>query len=100
LCSNLASSNLFLGLEDRTAVDHGITLSPVPAQDNLTVTYTKELPQGSTIGVVDVSGRTVIPSRTATIEKDVLDVSGLAPGSYFLRVSMQPTVGSIGFVKH
>ena len=100
LCSNLASSNLFLGLADRTGVDHGITLSPVPAQDNLTVTFTKELPQGSTIEVVDVSGRTVIPSRTATMEKDVLDVRGLAPGSYFLRVSMQPTVGSIGFVKH
>ena len=42
-----------LGEDDRTAVDHGILLSPVPAQHNLTVTFTKPLPQGSTIEVVD-----------------------------------------------
>lgn len=55
---------------------------PNPASDALTVTFTDEVPSG-TLEVLDAGGRSVRSLR-ARGTTAVLDVSGIAPGNYWL----------------
>ena len=69
----------FEGLEEEFDMEE-IVVYPNPVQDILQI---KNLPQDASVGLLDVSGRVLIQS----VQQSTLDVSSLAPGMYFLRVT-------------
>lgn len=61
------------------------TLSPNPATDLLTVAF-PTVRADVVLSLLDMTGRTVLEQRIASIDRHAMDISGLSPGMYLLRV--------------
>ncbi|MBK9287242.1 MAG: T9SS type A sorting domain-containing protein [Flavobacteriales bacterium] len=73
-----------LGIADSEGAEAPV-VSPNPAQDLVRITLPEGLKDASRIDVLDLSGRLVDSQRIGT-DNTVLDVSGLANGTYVVRV--------------
>ncbi len=80
-----------------------LTVFPNPAQNSITLLFNDALNNSATIGITDLTGRLVslIPAATGTgVNNEVtLNVSGLAAGVYFVRVSSGQLVYNAKFIK-
>jgi hypothetical protein len=94
-----ASATVLIGQAgiDEQAGTGGLRIFPNPATDELTLLG--DMPTGKVeLTVLDVAGRAVISGHFDQALK-TLDVSGLAPGSYTLRMRSTAGTGTARFVK-
>lgn len=73
------------GPTSRMAVGASITLSPNPAQSNLSVTYESSDAGPVAVQIVDRAGQLAGGEHLMTGKTLTLDVSGLMPGAYWLQ---------------
>ncbi len=99
LCSNIASSDLALGLFDRPAADAGIEMYPVPVKDQLTITLKEALSGSATMTIVDAAGRTVISLPWSNTDRNTVDLSALSPGTYLVRIIDADRRRTMPFIK-
>lgn len=83
------------GLE--SALLHGIRLFPNPANSEVFVRGLPDTP--SLITVYDLSGKLCLSFRTDWVTESGLDVSGLQPGAYLVRVFADGKTGWLRFVR-
>jgi gliding motility-associated-like protein len=75
-----------------------IELSPIPVKDNLVIRMNGRLPGERTIRVMSIYGQ-VISELSSSGDLFEIDVSGLASGTFFLRISNQKDVLNVKFIK-
>lgn len=92
ICLNVTS----IGIEEQELPL--FTLSPVPVTDILTVELSRT-PQNASITVLDMTGRAVLQRTIGGTRRNRLDVSGLTPGAYFLRLSADGVSRVVRFVR-
>jgi hypothetical protein len=74
------------GINKVTATTNQVTVYPNPANENLTLTLTKE--DGTATGsVYDITGRLVIQPTTLNVQHPTIDLSSLTDGIYFIEIS-------------
>jgi hypothetical protein len=66
--------------------DEGIRVYPVPATAMLHIILTESIPSGAVMQVADITGQTRLQQAVMPGNEQILDTSGLAPGSYRLTV--------------
>ncbi len=80
-----------IGIDEALSNAIGVELMPNPAADHVDVVFGVSAGIRSTIEVLDVTGKSVIMLNTGTmasgIYRETVDVSGLAAGSYTVRVT-------------
>lgn len=80
-----------------------VTVTPNPVSNDISITISAPNPSTSRIDVVDIHGRIRKTDSFALISGEqiiTLDVSGLEPGVYFLKVSLEDQTHSFRFYKH
>lgn len=70
------------GIQDNATFANSISLYPNPANDFVTIT---NLPKGSTISILDVTGKSVY-SSTVTNEQTTINTANLTTGIYLIRI--------------
>jgi hypothetical protein len=97
--SDLAIDDIALtdvtGLTEDPAASIGLSYFPNPAGDRLYVSFLNETGKVAEINLIDMSGRQVLPAVQSNLmgtNQVDLDVSGLVPGTYLLRIKTQNTV--------
>ena len=73
-----------------------VVLYPNPAHDAVTLSGVEA---GATLRLIDVSGREIL-ARTAAADRVTVDISSLAPGVYYIRVSSSLGTSTHKLVKH
>lgn len=85
------------GVEEQTLFGD-VSIYPVPAYDQLTVSLGDV--RASLFEVLTIDGRRAISTRSFGTDKQVLDLSPLPDGQYFLRITTtNGTVGTVRFNK-
>lgn len=77
-----------IGLEEN-ALSRSLEVYPIPADDELMVTFDRQSPSEISIRLMDMSGRLIMELSEASLERvssNILDVSRLAPGMYALEI--------------
>lgn len=76
----------------------GISIYPNPASNLLTISQAEDV-QNATIRIVSSAGKTVVNSTGRTGRKLNVDISHLAPGSYYVQLLNNGSVSTLKFVK-
>jgi hypothetical protein len=83
--------DLNVGLDELVWHDIGVDAWPNPATDRLEVTFGLSAGHKVSIDVVDITGGLVRTTRRPTlvhgVQREVIDVAGLCPGAYMVRVT-------------
>lgn len=98
--SYLAATDLTTGIADPRAERIGIEVLPNPASELAVVTLDRDVASGAVLDVLDVSGRHVMAPLALRDRRTAMDVSGLADGTYVLRVRGADLYATRRFVKH
>jgi hypothetical protein len=79
------------------ANDFNLQISPNPAHELLNIQSTKKI---NTIELVDITGKSVLIENQISKDNISLDLSGISPGIYFVRITDQnKSVATRRFVK-
>jgi len=80
-----------IGMEEARRHDIGMDLMPNPATDRVEVLFGVGAGKRLTIELIDLTGKTVMSTRRTTqvntVQREILDLTGLASGAYTVRVT-------------
>lgn len=78
------------------------SIYPNPVKEDLSVEYSLDTSTSPTIGIFDILGRELrrirLPMQNAGIHQLDINVSGFAPGAYFIRINSNGTSRSESFI--
>ncbi len=77
------------GINTTPAISNRVTIGPVPAKDELTVTITSLVKSNTTLGIYDITGRLVKEESTELVSGEnikVINTTDISNGFYFLTV--------------
>lgn len=85
--ASLLNSTLcpYIGIEEQS--NFNFTFYPNPVSDQLVITMAKNLGSDLLLNVYDISGKVILSQLMQVDSNDVLDVSSLSSGIYFLNIS-------------
>lgn len=84
--SGTSNSCLATGIGEQ-AEGPAFLMYPNPATSSLTLSFDKALAASATIAIVDIYGKELLREKPESSESAALNVSSLAPGIYFVKVS-------------
>jgi len=80
-----------VGIDELSKQDNFLSIYPVPAHETCTINYTLTAPANVSVSIMDIVGRHVKDAtygiRGAGGQSDVIDLSGLPKGAYFLKLT-------------
>jgi len=76
---------------NETAFENSVTVYPNPAYDFVTIT---EIPNGSTLKVMDITGKTVYNAAVTYGQTTTISTTGLVNGIYIIRIENSGTVAN------
>jgi hypothetical protein len=83
--------DVWTGIEQRN-IDREILLAPNPARQQVAVQLGNGRPMSGMIRILDASGRTVLSTKSTNMDRTMLDISALSPGTY--QVVVEHTAGA------
>lgn len=89
---NLAFTGNVTGLKNQNAMINSIVVYPNPGSENITVNLDVKNSSHSLIELIDITGKVILTKDLGIIQgenKQVIDVSTIASGSYFIRVASE-----------
>ncbi len=66
--------------------DLTMSVYPNPASDQLTIEFNQLLPNGTTLSIIDLSGKVILNRLISNAPRSVIDTSELSDGLYFVQV--------------
>lgn len=82
----------------QTQIEQNVSVSPNPADSELTINIFDELSSEKEIKIMSIDGKVVMNESTKSIQK-VLDINQLSPGMYYIKVSGNSYFQTISFIK-
>ncbi len=79
----LKNNNIFVGIEEHSNIEVGISAYPNPVSNTTTVKSTNEM---SLIEVIDITGKLVFSSGMIKAKEYILDLSNVKTGDYFISI--------------
>lgn len=89
---NLAFSGSVTGIENNSSFLNNISVYPNPSVNNVVLELSFKSPQQTTIDLVDINGKTILSKNAGILQgevKQTLDVSSIAKGTYFVKVTSE-----------
>lgn len=84
--STLTTAYCFVGLDNKLA-NNSITVSPNPASDNISISYTTKLNEPLNISLLDLNGRVVkYWTNTENTKQPNINITDVSNGIYFLQL--------------
>jgi hypothetical protein len=96
---HVASVDLSTGLSGAAGA-HLLTVMPNPATDMVTIVLPDAMSANTTVRVRDASGRLVNAAAQPVGNRLMMDLSGLAPGTYTIKVGGNGTFSTARLMKH
>lgn len=94
---NLAFTGNVTGLKNQNTLINSIVVYPNPGSENITLNLNIKNSSHSLIELIDISGKVILTKDLGIIQgenKQVIDVSTIANGSYFIRVTNENGIES------
>lgn len=96
ICTDTSDCVTVMGLDVNNFENDYIQIYPNPTSDRINI-LSKD-PSFEIIGIYNLSGQNVLP-KTKIHSYNIIDVSELAPGSYFIHVNVRETIIQLNFIK-
>jgi hypothetical protein len=87
---NLAFAGNVTGIKNEQNLINSIAVYPNPGSENITINLDLKNPSQTTIELIDIQGKVILAKKLGMIQgeiKQVLDVSALVKGSYYIKVT-------------
>ncbi|MFN5183364.1 MAG: M43 family zinc metalloprotease [Bacteroidota bacterium] len=88
LLNNPVSCNM-VGLNENHSEPSGITIFPNPSNNYIYLNFENKIAKVETVTIIDLSGRAVLFFKSLN-PKDPIDISGLIPGIYSIKITSGP----------